>query len=96
MSEIGNVIEQLNVKLERLIELHQNSLLDNEILKEDNRKLKETISGNKTEIVDLNERIKLIKMAKTIEESGEDTSKLKLKINEIVREVDKCIGMLNK
>jgi hypothetical protein len=38
----------------------------------------------------------MVKLAKSIEGSGEDTSKLKLKINEVVREVDKCIAMLNK
>lgn len=45
----------------------------------------------------MKEQIKMLKLAKKID--GEDNSsskEVKLMINEMVREIDKCIALLNK
>jgi hypothetical protein len=39
----------------------------------------------------------MLKLAKNIEGSGEEKNKdLKLMINEMVREIDKCVALINK
>ena len=43
------------------------------------------------------DKIKMLKLAKNIEGSGEEKNKdLKLMINEMVREIDKCVALINK
>ena len=45
------------------------------------------------------EQIKMLKLASKLDGNGEGTNKnkdVKLMINEMVREIDKCIGLLNK
>jgi hypothetical protein len=41
------------------------------------------------------ESIKLLKLAKVLQPEGVDRKDIKLKINELVREIDRCIDMLN-
>lgn len=57
-------------------------------------KLKIQIDNQALEIEDLNNRIKIIKLARSFE-SGEDTAALKRKINEYIREIDNSIALLN-
>ena len=53
------------------------------------------VRDKRNEVKSLEEKIKLINVAKSIE-SGKDSAQAKQKINELVREIDKCIGLLNK
>jgi len=65
----------------------------NEKVKSLNSEIKEFQSA----IDEMNEQIKMLKLAKKID--GEDNSsskEVKLMINEMVREIDKCIALLNK
>ncbi|MBL4653520.1 MAG: hypothetical protein JKY53_11780 [Flavobacteriales bacterium] len=96
MAEAGKIVENLEVKINRLIDTHKTVAEEKNKLTEENNKLSQLVNQQKSEINQLNEKVKMIKLAKSIEGSGEDSSKLKLKINEVVREVDKCIAMLNK
>ena len=51
----------------------------------------------KEEIVKLQEQIKLLKLAKQLDGEGVDkTKEVKLMINEMLREIDKCIALMNK
>ena len=53
--------------------------------------------AQQNEITALNDKIKMLKLAKNIEGSGEEKNKdLKLMINEMVREIDKCVALINK
>ena len=57
--------------------------------------LETIVRDKRNEVKTLEEKIKLINVAKSIE-SGKDSAQAKQKINELVREIDKCIGLLNK
>ena len=96
MAEASKIVENLEVKINHLISSHKAAVSESNKLVDKNNELSELVSQQQNEIVQLKEKVKMVKLAKSIEGSGEDTSKLKLKINEIVREVDKCIAMLNK
>lgn len=79
----------------------QNSLMESS---ENEKKLKSQIellgeekTNLKEEIVKLQEQIKLLKLAKQLDgEGGDKTKEVKLMINEMLREIDKCIALMNK
>ena len=47
-------------------------------------------------IVELHEKIKLMNISKSVDTDKHDLKATRLKINEYVREIDKCIALLNK
>jgi len=57
-------------------------------------RLKIQIDNQALEIEDLNNKIKIIKLARSFR-SDEDTVTLKRKINEYIREIDNSITLLN-
>jgi hypothetical protein len=62
--------------------------------REEAQRLKLQIDNQALEIEELNNKIKIIKLARSFE-SGEDTAALKRKINEYIREIDNSIALLN-
>ena len=62
--------------------------------REEAQKLKLQIENQALVIEDLNNKIKIIKLARSLE-GGEDTAALKRKINEYIREIDNSIALLN-
>jgi len=62
--------------------------------REEAQRLKLQIDNQALEIEDLNNKIKIIKLARSFEE-GKDTAELKRKINEYIREIDHSIALLN-
>ena len=66
------------------------TLLDNKKLLEDK------LSQRETAVQELQEKLKLSKMAKTLGDEETKNSDAKYKINELVREIDQCIALLNR
>jgi len=62
--------------------------------REEAQRLKLQIDNQALEIEDLNNKIKIIKLARSLE-GGEDTAALKRKINEYIRDIDNSIALLN-
>ena len=48
------------------------------------------------QIVALKDKVKLMNISKSIDVNKEGVKETRLKINEYVREIDKCIALLNK
>ena len=49
------------------------------------------------EINELKDKYKILKMSKKLDgDQTENSKEFKLKINEMVKEIDKCIALLNK
>jgi hypothetical protein len=65
-------------------------------LADENQKLTEQLQHAKSEHADLQMRYDNLKLAKTIELTQTDAHEAKLKINQMVREIDKCIALLNR
>ena len=78
--------------------LEENTLLKNEKndLNNSNLALNKEIEAQKAAIEELNEKIKMLKLAKSIGWDEEPTEKteLKRKINEYIKEIDRCITLL--
>ena len=96
MSSLLNKFNEFHTKVQKLISLHQNLLVQHQELKDENKQLLEQKETLKTTVNNLEERIKIIKLAKSLSEPDESSQKTKLKINELVREIDKCIALLNR
>jgi fido (protein-threonine AMPylation protein) len=62
--------------------------------REENKKLKLELDNQAKMIEELNNKIKIIKLAHSFEEGDEKTN-LKRKINEYIREIDNSIALLN-
>ena len=90
LNEIRSFIKSLKENLNSKIQ-------ENNKLNEDILSAGEEITHLKTKISDLNENVKMLKLASQIDgkEVG-STKDVKLMINEMVREIDKCIALLKK
>ena len=62
--------------------------------REETQRLKLLVESQALAIEELNNKIKIIKLAQSFE-GGEDTATLKRKINEYIREIDQSIALLN-
>ena len=90
LNEIRSFIKSLKEKLNSKIQ--ENNKLNEEI-----HSAGEEITHLKTKISDLNENVKMLKLASQIDGNEVGSTKdVKLMINEMVREIDKCIALLNK
>ncbi len=94
MKDLSLLVSNVKQKAEKLAEKHQ-------LLKEENKNLsikieeaKKELEDKSQQILELNEKIKLLRLAKNVD--GESTKEVKLKINEMVREIDKCIAQINR
>jgi chromosome segregation ATPase len=54
-----------------------------------------TLQIQKNTILDLSEQNKMIKLAKGMSTDKADTHELKIKINQLIRDIDRCIDLLN-
>jgi hypothetical protein len=96
MRSITSLVDQIRFKTEKSIHLQNTLRKDNLQLKLAVTELKRKVEELETQKAKLEERNKVLQLAKKI--SAEDHNKLALKltINELVREIDKCIAQLNR
>jgi len=90
-------------KTTRLIDLCDALQEENDLFKLENESLKVALDTSKTKITELEEKLKVLKLARSLEGAtggqigiSEKTLDIKQKINEFVREIDKCIVLLKK
>lgn len=88
------VINELNVKVEKLIKLYISSLDKKREMESEIKTLRGRVEQMKSENIKLNEEIKTLKVANAIS-TGEGSSEAKTRISQLVREIDKCIALLN-
>ena len=92
-----DLVQNIEEKVQRIIFLYDDIKKKKEILKEENIQLKKEISKNKDSLKELEESIKLIRISKSTDTQDAEKNKAsRQKINEYVREIDKCIALLNE
>lgn len=92
-------LDELKLKVEKLINLHTDLRKENRNLKYQQHECTQKLEEQKNKINELENQNKLIKLAQVINSgsgSDQNSRNLKLKINEYIREIDKCIALLNK
>lgn len=95
-SDLATVVESIKKKL-TLISEKQRSL------KSDNNQLLNQIAALELKNIELQNRldekeenIKTLKLARTMAGDSTDTQGVKRQINELVKEIDKCVALLNR
>ena len=97
---MSNLFHQRLVKIRESVEaisLENKQLRgNNENLTQQLVELQKTIELQKNALYELKEENKMIKLAKEMSSANADVHDLKIKINELVRDIDKCIDLLNE
>ena len=92
---LNNLINSIENKLNNLLSAYQKEKEINLNLSQENAILVSDIRQKSKEIDDLKDKIKLMSISKSVDVSKGDIRQTKLKINEYIREIDKCIAQLN-
>ena len=95
MSKIIEVANLLEDKLETLLETFTFLKEENEFLHQKLTNLETQLLENQQQLEEKDKTYQLLKIAKTIEGSKENKRETKLKINALIRDIDKCIVQLN-
>ncbi|APG64717.1 hypothetical protein LPB136_04790 [Tenacibaculum todarodis] len=95
MSNTLKAIHLLEEKLQNLLNNYEFLQEENKALLQNNTSLQHLLKEKDKQINKQAEQYSLLKVAKTIEGSKENTRETKLKINALIREIDKCILQLN-
>jgi regulator of replication initiation timing len=96
MQNLSTRLSEIRIKVEKLVE--ENRLLknENESMRDRIEGLERTVELQKNTLSELTEQNKLIKLAKNLAPEDSDTEELKNKVNELIREIDRCIDLLNE
>ena len=95
MQELKILSLEVESKILQLIEKHKEVLKKNKELKNKNKELRQIIDKLELKTKQQTEQIVKLKLSGTIKESTNNAD-IKLKINELVREIDKCICLLQE
>ena len=91
------IVESIENKVNNIISLYNSLKKEKEEILEENGKLKSDISERDKSIKSLEEKINLLRISKSVGALDvEKNMESRRKINEYVREIDKCIALLNK
>ena len=92
-----NLVENIEKKVSKLIQLYQSVQKEKEEILTENNKLELDLLDKDETIKRLEEKIKLLRITKSVSTQDDERNKeSRQKINEYVREIDKCIALLNK
>lgn len=96
-------MENLSIRLAAVRHKVENLLKENSLVKGENDALRDRIAAlertvelQKNTLSELTEQNKLIKLAKNLTLEDSDTVEMKTKVNELIKEIDRCIDLLNE
>ena len=95
MNLIEGHLQDLEEKIRQLVEDYHKIKTEKDLLIRQSVIQQKTIEEQKEEIESLKKQVQALKIAKSVE-STQDTGKVKDKIQDLVREIDRCIELLNK
>ena len=96
-SKSDEIIASLRQRIKSLVSLYEDEKKLNEALRVKNLGLTDQISVLENKQEELDKKYDNLKIAKVLSSvPGEDVHETKLQVNRIVREIDKCIALLNR
>jgi septin family protein len=87
-------IQNLKSKTEELVYEYRKLKLQRQKLLEENMLLRKNLETNKKTLETLENKQKVTGIAKVIRGEKKNTTELKAKIDEVIKEVDKCIDLI--
>lgn len=94
--EQKDIVGTLKDKVKKLLSLYNDLKVKNTELKKQTEEYKTQIKNKEAELDFLKNKYNKLKLAKSLLASTGDSHDAKIKINGIVREIDKCIALLNR
>ncbi len=94
--DLGHTITSIQSKIEKLVHLHRKLADENQKLAGDKESLQKQVEQLKIQTRSLEDKNKILAISGVIAGEQTDKTELKLKINELVREIDRCIALLNR
>jgi hypothetical protein len=95
-SEQHDLIIKLREQVRALIAKYEHQKKEKQLLFDENSELKHKLSVKEKECESINKKYDTLKLAKVFTGEDGETHEAKVKVNKIVREIDKCIALLNK
>jgi len=98
-SKMSNTLEAIHLlekTLQNLLSNYEFLKKENTILLQNNQVLQQKLSEKEQILITQKKEFDLLKIAKTIEGSSSNTKDTKLKINSLIKEIDKCIVQLQE
>ncbi len=96
MSEVSTRLGHITTKLEQVSGELKSLRVAKEDLKAEVAALKRRLADEQSRSAALLEENERIKLAKTVVTASGDKAVMKYKVNEMVKEIDKCIALLNR
>lgn len=95
MESLDTYIVNLASRVEKLAKAQSGLNAENAELKARNSELEQVITDQKNVLSRLEEQNKVVKIAQAVTDDDDDRKEQRKRLNELVREVDKCIALLN-
>ena len=95
-AEQAEILEGIKEKIQSVKVRLQEQKNQNRELSVKNEELQQMVQQKQSQIEELEERNQKLTLVKSIMSDSEDAHKARLQINRIVREIDKCIALLNR
>ena len=90
------IVVTLKDKIKKLLSLYNDLKSENIEYKKQTEEIKLQLKNKDAELEFLKNKYNKLKLAKSLLASTGDSHDAKIKINKIVREIDKCIALLNR
>ena len=94
MEDLSDLVKGLDIKSRQLALKHKKLKNDFEQLQKKHLETENSITQHKQTILELEKQLQILTIAKSIP-TGKESSIAKKKINELLRELDTCIDLLN-
>ena len=95
MLDFETTVAEIEWKVRKMIEENDRLRAGEADLTEQCRKLQEQVNNQNITINNLKEQINILKLGNTLTQKG-DSVENKLKINQLIRSIDKSLALINK
>ena len=96
MFTFNTILSGIDFKIRKLIEEYRATERELTDVKQENQKLRQIIEEQTEQIKILEEQNKILKLRNTLDTTNGDSTKVKLRINQLIRDIDKSIDLLTK
>ena len=96
MSNVLEIVDSLQGKLENLLNKYELLKIENQQLLEKSEKLVQEVQKGQESVSAIESKYESLRVANAMVGSKEDKHTTKLKINTLIREIDKCILQLSE
>lgn len=90
-------LEAIQHKINRLLQQNNELNTANFQLRQENHMLKNLLKDKVEKLTECENQLQMLKLAKSVVTTGNEQDKIELKkkINELIKEIDHCMGLLN-